>query len=105
MGRSGKAHFHRAGLLLDTVIDSEGLCGDGLGNGEERAGGTAAQTEAATKATSGFDTGGWLTSVVFFEVIVKGNAASAWNASATGSRVPVGIGNVPLDLQEGLTFR
>ena len=100
--------------VLNAAADNKGLGGDRLGNtngtgraghDEECTGETAAWREAAMKATGGFDAGGWLTGIVFFEVIIDGDAASAWNSSATGSRVTVGIGNVPLNLQKGLTYR
>jgi len=60
--------------------------------------------QAAKKIVGGFDAGGGLDGILIF-IVVDGDAASAWNVSTTGSRVTVGIGNVPLDVQEDPTCR
>ena len=84
MSESCEACFDGAGLLADAAADNEQLGGDRIGDaaraaragyGEECTGRTTTRTEAATKAAGGFDTGGGLTSIVFFQFIVESDAA------------------------------
>jgi len=48
-----------------------------------------------------FDAGKGFAGIVMCEIVVQSDVALAWNVRAAVSRMPVGIGNVPQNVQKG----